>query len=166
MPLSSGKTTSLAINCDSKSATIKIQGAVFGRWKDDQCNSDIFMKPEFLPPALFGGRCQADSTMLEKAKSSCTGKSQCVVSTKVDICFQESFVPSSLFRVYMWIVQRQENSSEYVILAVIKKHVGHNGPTGQNAQKNVMVVFKQGNEFVLEPVKDPLAKVNYSKIGL
>ena len=66
----------------------------------------------------------------------------------------------------MSIVQRQENSSEYVILAVIKKHVGHNGPIGQSAQKNVMVVFKQGNEFVLEPVKDPLAKVNYSKIGL
>ena len=60
----------------------------------------------------------------------------------------------------MSIVQRQENSSEYVILVVIKKHAGHSGLTGQSAQKNVMVVFKQGNEFVLEPVKDPLAKVN------
>jgi len=66
----------------------------------------------------------------------------------------------------MSIVQRQENSSEYVIPAVIKKHAGHSGPTGQSAQKNVTVVFKQGNEFALEPVKDPLAKVNYSKMGL
>ena len=52
------------------------------------------------------------------------------------------------FRVFMSIVQRQENSSEYVIPAVIKKHAGHNGPIGQSAQKIVTVVFKQGNEFV------------------
>ena len=63
----------------------------------------------------------------------------------------------------MSIVQKQENSYEYAIRAVIKKHVGHNGRIGQNVQKNVMVAFKLDNEFVSELVKDPLVKVNYLK---
>ena len=48
----------------------------------------------------------------------------------------------------MWIVRKQENSYEYVIHAVIKKHVGRNGQIGQNVQKSVTVEFKLDNEFV------------------
>jgi len=64
-----------------KGEKLQIQGAVYGRWNNDQCSDDIYMKPEFLPPALFGGRCQSGG-IFERTKRVCNGKSDCVFNTK------------------------------------------------------------------------------------
>ena len=81
MPLSMAKSTAMKLSCSGKGEKLQIQGAVYGRWNSEQCSSDIYMKPEFLPPALFGGRCQSEN-VFERTKRVCNGKSDCVFNTK------------------------------------------------------------------------------------